>query len=416
MIAWPSRCLLQRALRVGLLIDLAAAYVPPQYPTAQSAVWRVLATSEVSQGWEVESLRFFSTESCTEEIQAVPAMGPNEDMKVSPNGEALVMPSAGANAFRLAARVFDAKDPRVWNTVGPCSPATCSIGFSWESENRPGYPSGPYPYPPGQCHGQGTCTATYVQKGVHTVRCALLVQGTGEGHFATRLSLQWLDTRLNQYRTLVSNTTEQGGLLVLSPAGATYRNASLTQTELGLPIDPVSSVSLQSATITAAASGSMIDAFGAVDVSTSPDLRLTFSAPIQTGKLSHDIVPPDNSTLLSIFLRAGGPNASAPEMYHPGGTLTWGITLAGTDVNVEPCTGEGLAHTSTGEIISGPYARFVIIGTMLRLDFSLCHVYTTLRPFTKYWLTYRQGTLQEPGGLPLEALTEADGLSFTTTA
>eukprot|EP00931_Biecheleriopsis_adriatica_P101905 TRINITY_DN76954_c0_g1_i1.p1 TRINITY_DN76954_c0_g1~~TRINITY_DN76954_c0_g1_i1.p1 ORF type:complete len:734 (-),score=98.33 TRINITY_DN76954_c0_g1_i1:18-2189(-) len=160
--------------------------------------WRVQAVSNVSESWDLVSLRFYFAENCSASSLVSIAPGfQSRGYRGWPNGNAFSHHAGhGAVAQKLFAEptIWPSSpsfDPQAvkWSSGGPCAPGQCFVGFSWESDvDR---------YPHGSCSApkRGNCaTSAQLSKAAALrVACAEVEQSQLSGRFAEILRLQLRD-------------------------------------------------------------------------------------------------------------------------------------------------------------------------------------------------------------------------------
>ncbi|CAE7265424.1 ssp2 [Symbiodinium pilosum] len=151
--------------------------------------WRILASSAVSESWDLAALRFYLAENCSAEslIETVP------DRRSGANGAAFShhrgRGGVAAELFHEPIRLPSSAASSVkWSSGAPCAAGDCFVGFSWESDGTR--------QPVGNCKlTRGTCpTVGYIrQAGAFRVGCVEVEQSSASGFFADTLRLQLLD-------------------------------------------------------------------------------------------------------------------------------------------------------------------------------------------------------------------------------
>jgi len=184
--------------------------------------WRIIAASNVSEQWELNSVRFYLSGNCSSESLLDTSPGVHHAWRGWPNGAAFAHYGGHGG---VAAPLFN-RPPQPWSSGGPCESDGCYVGYKFESDiDR--YPLGPciMPNTPPRVRFGETCAsqATIVKANGVQVACAQVEQGNTTGSFAEVLRLQCLHTTRNAseyeatdiWRTVAQVRVSEGGLAEL---------------------------------------------------------------------------------------------------------------------------------------------------------------------------------------------------------
>jgi hypothetical protein len=150
-----------------------------------SLAWRLVNGEEVDVVWRVRSLQFFSDQTCSNPINAVPNV----------TGEAM---GSEASDMTDAMHVFALRSMRGFESAGPCAKGECNVGFEWNSD-----------------------------QGAMDVQCLLIQQGETGLHAGT-LTLQ--KKHGEEWQDVVSWSAVEGGrskLAVACPSTPSFQNGVL---------------------------------------------------------------------------------------------------------------------------------------------------------------------------------------------
>lgn len=90
-------------------------------PVAAVSAYRLVNSEAVEVVWRIRSVQFFTDEACASPLSAVP----------NATGESF---GTLASDMTEAVYVFALRSPRGWESVGPCAPGACHVGFAWWNE------------------------------------------------------------------------------------------------------------------------------------------------------------------------------------------------------------------------------------------------------------------------------------------
>jgi len=187
-------------------VDMDACCVVDAF---NSYSWRVAVASNVSEAWELHSVRFFQDDNCSESSLISTAPGVHHHWRGCPNGAAF---SHHGGHGAIAAELFQSP-PVIWTSGGPCEVGQCFIGFRWESDIAR------YPLGDGRPRSPPNCASEAHLRKASGVRvaCAEVIQADAQGRFAEGLRLQYLDDRVSHaWRTVAEVRGANGGVTQLS--------------------------------------------------------------------------------------------------------------------------------------------------------------------------------------------------------
>ncbi|CAE7768957.1 unnamed protein product [Symbiodinium sp. CCMP2592] len=187
----------------------------------RSSSWRMVAYSEVSHAWRIQSVGFYKDPMCSEQLEAVPFDWPRRprlltgapfSLPPDPRNLHEIFKTGAPRGFSWQDNASQAESLPWWSSGTPCpayepnisAEPACAVGFRWESDVLG--------------RGRSMGSTGRVEKSLYAVHCVEIVQSSSLGEYASEIALQWYDSGRNIYRTLLKRQVG-GGKITISYQG-----------------------------------------------------------------------------------------------------------------------------------------------------------------------------------------------------